>query len=281
VPRFLFLLVLAACRERDALQVRDDLGREVALPASIERIVTIAPSLTEMVYAVGAEAKLVGVDDHSNFPAAAAKLPKVGGMQPNLERIAALKPDVVLASSEGNQPNLGPALAAAGIPLFVVRTDRVDEIPTAMLRLGALLEGPRTTTAADDVRRAVAAQKRTRARKPRVLFAVWTDPLYVAGRKTFTNDLFELAGAENAVEVDGWPQYSLESFVAKPPDILLYPRGAVTPQQVEALLKRAPGVTTRVEALDEDVFQRPGPRVGAAAASLNAILDRWERETNR
>jgi iron complex transport system substrate-binding protein len=113
-----------------------------------------------------------------------------------------------------------------------------------------------------------------------VLFAVWTDPLYVAGRKTFTDDLFVLAGAENAVEADGWPQYSLESVVAKPPDIILYPRGAVTPEQIAALLARAPGVHSRVEALDEDVFQRPGPRVGEAAAALNAILDKWERGSN-
>lgn len=276
VPRFLFLLLFLACRGERPSTIKDDLGRDVAMPRRVERIVTIAPSVTEIVFAIGSGAKVVGVDDHSNFPAEAAKLAKVGGMQPNLEQIAALKPDVVLASSEGNQPALGPALAAIGIPLFVVRTDRVDEIPPAMERLGKLLDSPRAEAAAGEVRAAIAAQRRTRARKPRVLFAVWTDPLYVAGRKTFTNDLFELVGAENAVEADGWPQYSLESLVARPPDIVLYPRGAVTPQQVEALLKRAPGVTSRIEALDEDVFQRPGPRVGAAAASLNAILDRWE-----
>jgi iron complex transport system substrate-binding protein len=200
-------------------------------------------------------------------------------MQPNLERIAALKPDVVLASSEGNQPALGPALEAIHIPLYVVRTDRIGEIPAAMERLGALLESPRTKAAADAVRKSVDAQRRNRARKPRVLFAVWTDPLYVAGQNTFTNDIFQQCGAENVVTADGWPQYSLETFVAHPPDILLYPRGAVTPEQIDALLARVPSAKPRVEALDEDVFQRPGPRVGAAAAALNDILDRWERET--
>lgn len=281
VPRFLFLLAFLACSERRAATTHDDLGRPVALPRRIVRVVTIAPNLTEMIFALGSGAKIVGVDDNSNFPAGASGLPKVGGMQPNLEKIAALKPDVVFASTEGNQPSLGPALAAVGIPLFVVRTDRVNEIPVAMERLGTLLESPRRDQAAREVRAAIDAQRRTRAKKPRVLFAVWTDPLYVAGRNTFANDLFAMTGAQNAVEVDGWPQYSLESLVARPPDIILYPRGAVTPGQVEALLARAPGVTSRIEALDEDVFQRPGPRVGAAAAALNAILDRWERGTPR
>jgi len=102
---------------------------------------------------------------------------------------------------------------------------------------------------------------------------VWTDPLYVAGRSTFTDDLFALTGAHNAVEITGWPQYSLESLVAKPPDILLYPRGAVTPQQVDALMKRVPGLRVRVVSVNEDIFQRPGPRMAEAAAALNAILD--------
>jgi iron complex transport system substrate-binding protein len=106
-----------------------------------------------------------------------------------------------------------------------------------------------------------------------VLFAVWTDPLYVAGRNTFTDDLFALTGARNAVTVTGWPQYSLESLVADPPDIILYPRGAVPPQQVDALLARTPGVRPRVVSVNEDIFQRPGPRMAEAAAALNAILD--------
>ena len=224
-----------------------------------------------MLFALGAGERVVGADDFSNFPAAAKKLPKVGGMQPNIEKIVALKPDVVFASTEGNHPNLAPALAAANIPLFVVRTDRLAEIPVAMKRLASLMHT--SEDAVHELERAVAAQKRTRTNAPRLLFAVWTDPLYVAGRNTFTDDLYALTGARNAVEVTGWPQYSLESFAAAPPDILLYPRGAVTPQQVDALLKRIPGLRMRVVAVNEDIFQRPGPRMAEAAQALNAILD--------
>lgn len=275
---FASLLILSCGGAPEAPTTKDDLGRDVALPREVRRLVTLSPNLTEMVYATGAGERLVGADDFSNFPEAAAKLPKVGGMQPNLEKIVALKPDLVLASTEGNHPNLAPALAAARIPLFVVRTDRLVQIAPAMRRVGEMLDAPDTEDAVRALEVAVDAQRRNRAKKTRVLFAVWTDPLYVAGRETFTDDLFALTGAENAVPVKGWPQYSLESFIAAPPDLLLYPRGAVTPQQVDALLAKA-GLQTRVIAVNEDIFQRPGPRMVDAARALNAILDRWERGT--
>jgi len=269
---FVFALALG-CSERPAATTRDDLGREVAVPSRVQRIVTLAPNLTELVYAIGAGDRVVGVDDASNFPAATKALPKVGAMQPNIEKIAALKPDLVLASTEGNHPNLVPALSAANIPLFVVRTDRLEEITKAMRRLGVLLGAPQGENAARELDAAIASQRRQRATRSRILFAVWTDPLYVAGTGTFTHDLFALTGAQNAVQVAGWPQYSLESLVESPPDLILYPRGAVTPEQMAALAKRVPGLRAPIIAVDEDIFQRPGPRVAQAAKALNAILD--------
>jgi len=229
-----------------------------------------------MLFAVGAGERVVGTDDFSNFPPEARKIAKVGGMQPNVEKIAALKPDLVIASTEGNHPNLATALAAASIPLYVVRTDRLDEIAPAMERLGKLLDAPRTDDAVRELRSAIDAQRRTRAKHVRVLFAVWTDPLYVAGKNTFTDDLMQLSGAQNAVQVEGWPQYSLESLAASPPELILYPRGAVTPQQVDVLMKRLPDLHAEVVAVNEDIFQRPGPRVAIAAKALNAILDAQE-----
>ena len=270
----IIILVLAiACAESPAPAVTDGLGRSVVLPKRVDRLVTLAPNLTEMVFAVGAQEKLVGTDDYSNFPPAARAIAKVGGMQPNVEKIAALKPDLVLASSEGNPPSLAPALTAAGIPIYVVRTDRLAEIAPAMQRVGEMLDAPRTKQAVRDLERDIAAQVRQRTRKPRVMFAVWVDPLYVGGRDTFTDDLLKLTGAKNAVEVTGWPQYSLESLLASPPELVLYPRGAVTPQQIEDLRKRVPELRAGIVAVDEDIFQRPGPRVAQAARALNSILD--------
>lgn len=246
---------------------------ERAAPERLRRIVTLSPNLTEIVFAIGAGAHVVGTDDFSNHPADAQALPKVGGMQPDIEKIVALQPDLVVASTEGNHPNLAPALKAVNIPLLVVKTDRVADVAAAMRMLGERLAATHAGDAVESLESDLAEEKRTRANPKRIVFAVWTDPLYVAGRNTFTDDLFALCGAQNAVQVDGWPQYSLESLVANPPDLILYPRGSVTPQQVDALLKRAPGIAPRVVAVDQDIFQRPGPRVSEAAAALNAILD--------
>jgi iron complex transport system substrate-binding protein len=270
---FVCLLACACRAQKEVATQRDDLGRSVAIPRNVTRVVSLAANVTEMIYAAGAEAKLVGTDDFSNYPPAALSLPKVGGMQPNVERIVALRPDLVFASSEGNMPNIEPPLNAAGIPIYVVRTDRLAEIAPAIERVGALLGAELRAVAASQVQLHVAAQRRMRATHPRVLFAVWADPLYVAGRATFTDDLFALTGAQNAVQITGWPQYSLESLAEHPPDIVLYPLGSVTRKQIDALLARAPGVHPRVVAVDEDIFQRPGPRVAEAAQELNAILD--------
>ena len=271
--RLLILLLLAACGQPEPPAQHDDLGRPFHLTSRIERVVSLAPNITEMLFAIGAGERVVGTDDFSNFPDVARKITKVGGMQPNVEKIASLKPDVVFASTEGNHPNLASALAAAGIPLYVVRTDRLDQIAPAMERIGELLDAPKAGDAAADVRRAIESQKRQRSPRRRILFAVWTDPLYVAGRNTFTDDLLKLTSADNAVQVEGWPQYSLESLVASPPDLILYPRGAVTPQQIDVFMKRVPSLKAEVVAVNEDIFQRPGPRVGEAAKALNAILN--------
>src|SRR5947208_461776 len=119
----------------------------------------------------------------------------------------------------------------------------------------------------------LAKQRRTRPHPPRIMLAVWTDPLYVAGHNTFADDLFTLCGATNAVEVTGWPSYSLESFVAHPPDILLYPNHSVTRAAVDALLTRANTKNVVAIPVDENLFTRPGPRVGEAAGILNGMLD--------
>ena len=258
------ILLLIACTPHD----------QVA-PHAARRVVSLAPNVTEMIVALGAEEKLAGTDDFSDLPARAKALPKVGGMQPDVEKIVALKPDLVIANAAGLHPNLPRALAAVHVPLLVVRNERLDDIAVSMRRIAAALSVG-SDGAVTALQKALDRERRRRAHPPRVMFAVWTDPLYVAGRQTFADDLLSLAGAPNAVAVNGWPQYSLESFVAAPPDLLLVPDRSVTRAQVEALLERAHAPTVTVAFVDENVFTRPGPRVAEAARRLNAILDGWQ-----
>jgi ABC-type hemin transport system substrate-binding protein len=228
-----------------------------------------------MVFALGSGKAVVGTDDYSDFPPAAKALPKVGGVQPNVERIAALRPDLVIANAAGMHPALHRALDSVHIRTVVVRNERIADVLQSMTRIGGLLGSPNRAAVIGGIRQAIDSQRRARARPPRVMLAVWTEPLYVAGRETFADDLFKLCGAVNAVEVNGWPQYSLETFVAHPPDILIYPNRSVTTQAASALVARS-GAAIEAVPVDENVFTRPGPRMAEAARSLNAILDRWE-----
>ena len=241
-------------------------------PKTVSRVVTLAPNITELVTAVGCRPNIVGTDNFSNIP----NVPKVGGVEPDLEKIVALKPDLVMASASAAHPNLRRGLANVHIPLQVIKTERLNDISSALAQVAQKTAcDPRAAIAA--FQRAVENNRHTRAKAPRILFTVWTDPMYIAGRETFIDDLYQVAGAVNAAEVTGWPQYSLEALVAHPPDILLYPDHSVTPQAVEALLGRA-HLRVRAVAVDEDMFTHPGPRLADAAAELNRICDAWERE---
>jgi len=259
LPSAFILLVLACAQPEHA-------------PHAVRRIVTLAPNVTEMTFAVGCGPKIVGTDNFSDYPEAVKRLPKVGGVEPDIEKIVALHPDLVIASASNAHPNLRRALAAVQLPLLVIPTDRLSDISRGMTILAQRGECPTIVT----VTTALERQRRKRTRSPTVIFAVWTSPLYVAGQGTFVDDLFSLTGARNAVAASGWPQYSLESFAAHPPDLLLYPDRSVSRGAVEDLLRRAK-VHVEAVAVDENVFTRPGPRVTLAAAELNQILDQWEK----
>lgn len=274
--------LLAFACHRDA-GTRDDLGRVVAVPSNVRRIVTLAPNVTELVAAAGAAGRIVGVDDFSNFPPAVRNLPRVGGLQPSPEVIARLQPDLVLASSSGNETSLAPPLEGAGIALYVVRTDRLSDVTRAIRRLGEVLHEPRAGAAAAAIERGLEASRRVRGTKPRILFVVWPGPLYVAGRGTFVDDLLQLCGAENAVpeNVKGWPEYSMEMLLKNPPDLILYPSRSVREEALNSIFandarwQSLDVVRNRAYyPVDEDVFTRPGPRVVDAARDLNELLDR-------
>lgn len=212
-------------------------------------------------------------------------LPKVGGVTPSVELMTQLHPDIVFTLGGASHPALSRALAPTGIPLYVFRTDRLADIPRVMRRAGELLDTRETAEpAAQRLKIQLQRLRRPRARSPAVLFVVWLDPLFVAGRNNFVDDLIELCGGTNAVTVSGWPEYSLESLAAHPPDLIIV-AGSQRPEQLERFFRQTvPWRDLRAVqsgfwyVVDEDRFSRPGPRVAAAAADLNGILDQWEQK---
>src|SRR5712691_4236825 len=261
VHRSSFIVLLAICCAKPA-----------SPPIAVLRIVTLAPNVTEMAFAVGCGPKIAGTDNFSDYPEGVKRLPKVGGVEPDIEKIVALHPDLVIASASNAHPNLRRALVAVHLPLLVIPTDRLSDISRGMTIIAQRARCPTIVT----VTTALERQRHKRSRSPTVIFAVWTSPLYVAGQGTFVDDLFSLTGARNGVATSGWPQYSLASFAAHPPDLLLYPNRSVSRGAVEDLLRRAK-VHVEAVAVDENVFTRPGPRGPVAAAELNRILDQWEK----
>jgi iron complex transport system substrate-binding protein len=244
--------------------------------------VTLAPNLTEIVYASGCGDRLVAVDLNSNYPPAAASLPQLDPLAVDAEKLVRLDPDLLLASASTDQNRLGAVARRLGVPMMVVKTDRLSEVAPAF----DLLAGRIGCSDAGDARATfettLAAEKRIRQRPPRVLFLGWHDPLYVAGHDTFADDLLDLAGARNAVPdtVKGWPQYSLESVVRDAPDLIIFPTSVMDVARARSTFAAHPiwgrlqSVREgRVYVVNEDLFTRPGPRVPQAARELNAILD--------
>src|SRR5438270_788750 len=160
-------------------------------PHEIRRVVSLAPNITEMAFAAGCGAKVVATDNFSDYPEAVKRLPKVGGVEPDVEKIAAMHSDLAIVSASNAHPNLRRALAAAHVPLLVIRTDRLDQIAPAMAKIQEDVGCSSLVT----ITTALEKQHRARTKAPSVMFAVWTDPLYVAGSATYFDDLLKLTGA--------------------------------------------------------------------------------------
>src|SRR5207245_1510537 len=173
-------LGLVASAPAAAFSTRDMLGREVTLAAPPARIVSLVPSVTEVLFALGAEARLVGVTDFCDYPPAARAKPSVGGMvNPNLEVIVSLRPDVVIATTEGNREETFAQLKGLGIPTYLVAAHHVRDVTDLIARLGALTgreqaAGPLLAR----LERRVAAVTDAVARRPRprVLYVLWPEP---------------------------------------------------------------------------------------------------------
>jgi iron complex transport system substrate-binding protein len=265
------------------VQVTDGTGRTLSLPAPPRRIVSLVPGVTEMLYAIDAEDRLVGRTDFCDYPPAARRKPSVGGtVSPNLEALVALKPDLVVATSAGNSDETRRQLERLRVPLYLVDPHGLSDVFRTLTRLGALAD--REARAAEVVAalegrvRAVAARVAARPR-PRVLYVVWPEPLIVPGRGAAVTELIELAGGASvsADGPEGYPRYSVEAAVARGPEVIILARhGAGTAPYAREKWERfadLPAIRAgRLHAVDGDLFHRFGPRVVDALEILARLL---------
>ncbi len=260
------------------LACRGRASRPASAAGAPRRVVALAPNLTEIVFALGAGDRLVGVSEYSDYPAAARAVPRVGGLEVDAEKVAALRPDLVLAIAEGNAQGAVRALEAAGLPVTVTPSGSLDAVLQSIRlvaeRLGVPEEGRRLADRLAARRQAVRERVAGRPR-PAALLLVWPDPPQAAGGETFLNDVLTEAGARNLVaDRRGWPVLSRE-YLATAPVALL-----VMPDSVEArgAWQRAfaPGgslsegaiARARRVSIDEAELTRPGPRVFDALERL-------------
>jgi iron complex transport system substrate-binding protein len=282
----LALLVLPAVRPAAALTLLDMLGREVVLPRSPERIVSLVPSVTEIIFSLGAEARLVGRTDFCDHPAGVRTKPSVGGMvNPNLETLVILKPDLVVATDEGNREETVRQLARLRIPIYLVHANRIAETVDLIERVGTLTGRqdavPRVTgemlRRVEAVRRAVAPFPR-----PRVLYVLWPDPLIVPGRASMLTELIEVAGGSSITAGDGdaYPRFSLEAVVARAPEVIILAdhstgsstAGRPAPEQWQRL-SSVPAIRAgRLHSADLSILHRYGPRVPDGLEMLARII---------
>ncbi|HEV1996128.1 MAG TPA: cobalamin-binding protein [Candidatus Acidoferrum sp.] len=261
-------------------EVTDEAGRTVRIPQPVHRIVSLAPSLTETVYALGLQDHLVGDTDYCDYPADAQKKTKVGSaINPSLEQIAALHPDIVLVTKGFNRLETVNSLGGLGISSYATDPHTVDEIISSSKKLADLLGAPEAgLSVADDMQRHLAdLQQRLGALPPkRVLFIVWTQPLISVGKATFIADALRRAGAVSIVDSDqSWPQVSLEEVARLQPDFLVFAAShSESASPAVEVLATLPGwsivdaVTKRRFAVISDAVNRPAPRIVAAIEDL-------------
>jgi iron complex transport system substrate-binding protein len=275
-----FLAPCAALAEERILT--DQTGRPVPVPDDPKRVVALAPSITEIVFALGRGNLLAGVTRFSDYPEAAGRLPKVGSyVHLDLERIAALNPDLCIAVKDGNPIEGIRRLEEIGIPVFAVDPRNLKTVTEAIYRIGILLQaGDRAEELVRDMNRRIDRIRRRAAESPRrpgVFFQIGIQPIVAVGTGTFLHELIETAGGRNlsAGEVP-YPRFSREQVLALAPEVILVTsmeRGE-TFKQMKAEWERWPDLPAvrqgRVHLVDSDLFDRPAPRM---VAGLELLFD--------
>ena len=266
-----------------ARMVKDQTGRMVNVPENPLRLVSLAPNITEIVYALGLGDELVGDTDNCDFPPEAKSKPHVGTMvNPSLERIVALKPDLALGTPEANRRETADQLERLGIPVYGVTASTLHGTVASIEDLGKVLgrAAEATRLVAQMQARIDRVENRIKAQpEPRVLFVVWYRPLITVGPHTFIADVIRAAGGiPIGADLKGeWPRLTLEELLPLNPDVILFPKTeSFSPSLTE--FSGLPGWKDLGAVKDGRMFfvsetiERAGPRLVDALEELANIL---------
>ncbi|MBK8810389.1 MAG: ABC transporter substrate-binding protein [Acidobacteria bacterium] len=256
--------------------VRDDLDNLVVLPDTVTRAVSLAPNLTEIVFAVGAGDRLVGVTSYCNFPAETASIQKVGDtLKPNIESIIALKPDVVFVSTASQLETFTKTLNEQKIAVFVTNPNSLEGIYKSIEKIGAVFKSQSAGKLIADLKARVEAveSKTAKATKPKVLVQL-DKSLFTIGRDSYLTDLVARAGGISATAniEKAYAQLSKESALALDPEVIILSDSSDNKEPSDVFRNSRALKGGRVYRIDADVMSRPGPRAVDALEQIAAAL---------
>ncbi len=261
---------------KSPIEITDQLGRVVKLDKIPQRIVSLAPQNTEILFALGLADKVVGVTSYCNYPPEAKEKQSIGGFStPNIEEIVALSPDLILAAPI-HEKQIIPQLEAKGMTVVALDSKTLDEVLEAITLVGSITDKEKEASSlvagmADKIKSITdKTNSLSEAQKPRVFYIVWHDPLKSAGSGTLQDELIRVAGGINiAGDISGFAGISLESVIADNPEVIIagvgMGSGADAPlefAQTEARLSDTDALlNNRIYAVNTDLVGRGGPRI--------------------
>ncbi|MDN5293077.1 MAG: cobalamin transport system substrate-binding protein [Eubacteriales bacterium] len=267
------------------LTLKDASGREVKIEKEPARIVSLTPSNTEIIFALGLGDKLVGVTKWDKYPPEVKNKKVVGDLNPSAEKVMELNPDLVVASPSLNK-NAVEALRQAGVTVLTVEANTMADVNDSIMLIAKAtnrVEEGKKLIAKIDAKIKEITEKVAKVKKeerPRVFIEVGSEPLFTAGKNTYLHDLVEKAGGINvAADVNSWAQYSEEKVVEKNPDVIIATEGYYIPDLKEKI-KARPGwqnikavkENRIVTDIDPDLINHPGPRVAEALEAVAKAL---------
>ncbi|SOY49530.1 cobalamin-binding protein [Cupriavidus taiwanensis] len=287
IPLIASALLLAALPAAATVSAIDDTGQTVTLAQPARRVISLAPHVTEMLFAAGGGDRIAGTVSYSDYPPQAREIARVGDNKAlDLERIAALKPDLIVVWRHGNAQKQTDRLRALGIPVFYSEPRRLAAIPDTIEKLGTLLGTEATARrAADGFRQQVETLRKTYAARPpvTVFYQVWQQPLMTLNGQHLVSDMLALCGGRNlfAAEAPLVPTVSVEAVIAGNPEAMVTAGMGATrsdqPLPDFEMWRRWKQVTAvarnNLFVIDGDLINRAGPRAVQGAAQICKDLD--------
>jgi iron complex transport system substrate-binding protein len=269
----LVFLLLFSVQECFCTTFTDEVGRTMEVNGPPQRIVSVAPNVTETLFALGLEDRLVGVSVYCQYPPEALKKEKIGGyINPSLEKIVALRPDLVIGIAEGDLRTFVDKLAGLKVPVYITNPRNALEVLISIRKIGEVTFTPesarRILRSMEERIRSIQEKVEGRPR-PRVLHVLDFNPLISAGKGTFVDDLISLAGGRNVAETatGKYPRFSMEEVLVQDPEVILLASMKSQDPMVKQRRwwerwKTISAVKQgRIYVLDSDLIHRPSPRM--------------------